>query len=87
MYSSIGTKRDVMLWCDGAKQDSPDVGNKRPSPSINPPSKRTQIEEKVDELQSMPLKMPLQQTQLKPLQQTLQIPDLQVDTRLEKPLS
>ena len=39
MYSSLGTKLDVMLWCDGAKQDSPDVGSKRTSPSINPPSK------------------------------------------------
>ena len=49
--SSSGTKRDVMLWCDGTKQDSPglDVGSKRTSPSSNPPSKRRQIEDKVDE--------------------------------------
>ena len=49
MYSSLGTKRDVMLWCDGAKHDSLDVGSKRTSPSNNPPSKRRQIKNKVDE--------------------------------------
>ena len=52
MYQSLGSKHDVMLWCDGAKSltnEDADVGGKRSSPNNPPPSKRRLIEDKVDE--------------------------------------
>ena len=51
MYSSFGTKRDIMLWCDEAanSNSNPETGSKRQSSSSNPSSKRRQVEDQVDE--------------------------------------
>ena len=50
MYEAIGTKRDILLWCDARGSESENKGSKRKSTEATdtrPPTKRKQIEDDV----------------------------------------